>query len=95
MQNIHNQVDLNYALNSIIVELDAHKVIMAHLYNCIELSGIPRTLTASSLKMLGEAQAVQEQLNMFADGVLASVDLPSVAISPEPLAHSFTSDQRV
>lgn len=45
--------------------------------------------------MSDPAEAVQEQLNMFADGVLASVDLTSDAISPEPAGHIFTSDQRV
>lgn len=77
MHDIHDQVDLRHVLNSIVVELDAHKVIMAHIYSCIEAFGVPRTLTANSLKMLGQAEAVQEQLDMFADGVLASADLPS------------------
>lgn len=67
-------VDLGKVIRSISDELDAHKVIMAHLYNCLEDFGLPRVLAANSLKRLQQEEAIQEQLDMFAEGILATVD---------------------
>lgn len=72
-------IDLNKVIRSISDELDAHKVIMAHLYNCLEEFGLPRVLAANSLKRLKQEDSIQEQLDLFAEGVLASVAFQPVS----------------
>jgi hypothetical protein len=69
-----NKADLGEVLNAFSDELDAHKVIMAHLYQALEEFGISRRTSANELKMLNQVAAVQRHLDIFADGVLASVE---------------------
>jgi hypothetical protein len=69
-----NKAELSDLLNSFADELDAHKIIMAHLYEALEPFGISRRASASELKTFGQDEAVQKHLDIFADAMLASLE---------------------
>lgn len=81
MANDNGNFDFAALYVSMIDELAAHKVIMAHLYRCLEDLGFSTISSAICLKHQGQVDGIQTQLDLFANGLLGyMIDPPIIEI---------------